>query len=145
MLRDHLGEKAAHQIMVEKFRAGWKRERSVTAGKGTYKIWICPPGVDYSQPAAPASPEKPKEQPNPLGKVLQGLNIGVGVSGGHTVGHDDHKGDRHIDDKRRVDDHARSTSSDTRRTEDQKKTATDHKRASEKSKPTPTPTPTRRG
>jgi hypothetical protein len=49
--------------------------------------------VPCPEPAAvaPAPPEKPKEQPNPLGKILQGVSVGVGVSGGRTVGHDDHR------------------------------------------------------
>jgi hypothetical protein len=48
-------------------------------------------------------PEKPKEQPNPLGKLLQNVNIGIGVSGGHPVGHhDDHKGDHRISDHKRT-------------------------------------------
>jgi hypothetical protein len=147
MLYDHLGEKAGHQIVAEKKAAGWQQHRSVTPGKpySEYRIWLCPPEVEYTVPRNPAPTETPKENPNPLGKILQGVSIGVGVSGGHTGGRDDRKGDHHLDDKRRVDDHARSTSSDSRRIEDQKK-ATEHKRATDKSKSaTPTPTPTHRG
>ena len=49
-----------------------------------------------------APPEKPKDHPNPLGKLLQNVNIGIGVSGGHTVGHDDHKGDHRVSDHKRT-------------------------------------------
>jgi hypothetical protein len=49
---------------------------------------------------APAPPEKPKDHPNPLEKLLQGVSIGVGVSGGRTVGRDDHKGDHHVTDRK---------------------------------------------
>jgi hypothetical protein len=52
------------------------------------------------QDVAPAPPEKPKDHPNPLEKILQGVSIGVGVSGGQTVGRDDHKGDHHVTDRK---------------------------------------------
>jgi hypothetical protein len=59
---------------------------------------------------APGPPEKPKDHPNPLGKVLENVSIGIGVSGGHTVGRDDHGHDRHLSDRK----HA--TSSTTKKT-----------------------------
>ena len=59
--------------------------------------------VPCPQPAAvaPAPPETPKEQPNPLGKILQQVSVGVGVSGGQTVGRDNHKGDHRVTDHKR--------------------------------------------
>jgi hypothetical protein len=51
---------------------------------------------------APAPPEKPKDHPNPLEKVLQHVSVGIGVNGGTTVGHDEHKGDHHVTDHKRT-------------------------------------------
>lgn len=48
----------------------------------------------------PGPPEKPKDRPNPLGGILQGLSIGIG--GGRTVSHDDHKGDHRVSDHKRT-------------------------------------------
>ena len=45
-------------------------------------------------------PEKPKDHPNPLGEILQGVSIGIG--GGRTVSHDDHKGDHRVTDHKRT-------------------------------------------
>ena len=50
----------------------------------------------------PGPPEKPKDHPNPLGKVLQNVSIGIGASGGRTIGRDDHKGDHRVTDHKRT-------------------------------------------
>ena len=77
--------------------------KDITGGRHVY-VWVPCPSPTPAQQAG-AGREKPDEQPNPLRKVLQNVNIGIGVSGGHTAGHDDHKGDRRVTDQK----HTKST------------------------------------
>jgi hypothetical protein len=89
---------------IPPFHKGDKQHLTL-CGHSTFVRVPCPTPA----PVAPAPPEKPKEHPNPLEKILQHVSVGVGVNGGTTVGHDEHKGDHHVTDHKR-------TSSTTKKT-----------------------------
>lgn len=70
------------------FEADPNHFRVPDAGGHLHGNWVrvpCPP---------------PETAGHAIRNILQSVSVGVGVNGGHTIGHNDHNGDHHISDKK---------------------------------------------